>query len=1618
MGGIGVGHDHAREEVVLHLGEHVQASQTFQIVEAVGILQRLHLRLEDEVEAGAEHAAEGHDLLGQAADPEVDGVDPGGCRRAIEEGHAIDAFGVRVEQATLWRTVIDQCRAAKYQGEGHRPFLGQSIDIECLQSGMRTVGSDEVDQRGLVLEVHGEIDPAGIRLQLAIAGHFIEFLARRIERRHPSLATACEVDGGQVQRQAEQVVAQGLGDELVDLVAQLPGHAARQGAGGLFRRDGDVLRSVRVEIRIVRITERIAQLIEHQWIEEGLDQPQLAGDEVRIEAIHRLGQHRVAEAVHHVGELGHDCRIQRTVVHLGGVEEHVHLRLHLARELLEHQVLILHLGGETRGLEQSLAIPHQPIRAARQAIDRLQQPLVDEVDIVGGQHHVLGMRHHAVMLGVEHMVDGGQTDILVAATVAGNEVGIEQLIIIGVAAGLPIAKGQPHCSITVGGLQCAVLAVEGTGVVRNVVEEGVIGTNHIIGHRHPSRPGRDQATARDELRITVGARDELAVLVGSQQRYVHHIGIAQHDAQHVERLGLDLGPGRQAAIGAIEQAPGSHRPLVGHGVLAQEHLVRGMRGVGLVLVDEGRGLVDMHMHIVRRAEYTVRTGQHRLVGGPGQHHEVGRTALDIERVVRLQRDEHRAVAALVDQVQAVIEELAEQSEPGVEAGRQPFVRRAVGDKQRHTFRDRLAVEIQQHTVDIQSAQAGIDIGLYRCQVGDGLVDDQVGDGPRVGIHHVPGRAGIVRVGHIGRIVGIVAVAELTARDARPIEVDGVAIGVVDEVLRRRGRERLICRTEVFLPDDQIVERTIHRAQAPGQARVGDDVHQLLAGGMALGDDDLVENELQVGANHPQAVAGADHVAFHRQRSRRQRQFTARYRVCGRRGHPLQHAVIVLVNGDHANRQTVQVGADAIGDAILGGRPRTAFFDDILEDARAWIRLELPDIADRPAIDQTIAIVLVADACGGNPQQLAHGRRIDGVAIDVENLQRAGGREVAALFGTRHFLDEHTADQHQGAVGELDALDIEQAVGTFVANVVGDDGHAGQRGHGVVLARPAVQRGVEAIGAIEDLALDHQLARVVNAVEHQRDHVFHAVEGRDLVARTVVVLAHTDAHVEPAITVDQVVAAATFQHVAAATAEDDIAATEGGLRPPEELGEHLLQVGDAGDALGSQQTALGTGLGDQRSIGVVAAQDVGMGRAGQAFHLGKAVEDTGIGWRHRRLDEVVDDQVDLHTDLIVLVHGPVEAGVAVEVIGAFGADHDVIAALAYHLVEARAADKYVMAVHGIGGERLEVVAGGTVLGADLDPVVALVTGGLQVALGTEDEVVAGAGEDLRNVLTGDDEVIAMTTEDQIEAVTAVDHVVTVATLEHIVTAFVGDDVVTGAAFDHVVAVAAFQAVVAAVAPQGVVADAADHHVVACGAAEHHVLVAGVTQVVGVDLRRLRVIADNQWNQRVVANRVGATESVVELRRLIHLEDQPRPGEDIRRQVHRIGMAHHQLGEGVVLHLGEEVEAIQARQVVETIAVLQRLHLRLEDEVEAGTEHAAEGHDLLGQTADPEVDVVDPGAGRRPVEEGHARVVGDRSATEHDIHGRGALGRQRGHPGDAGMRAIGGDEVDQRFRVLEV
>ena len=142
-----------------------------------------------------------------------------------------------------------------------------------------------------------------------------------------------------------------------------------------------------------------------------------------------------------------------------------------------------------------------------------------------------------------------------------------------------------------------------------------------------------------------------------------------------------------------------------------------MRRVRLVLIDERRRLVGVLVDIVRSPHDSVCPG---LVGRTRQHHEIGRAAFNVERVVRLQWDKHCPAVALVHQIQAMVEELAEQREPLIEW------RRAIG------------VHVRNNPVAI-----AVDCGGRRVAVRI-LVDNQIADDPRLGVDHCTAGLGVGR----------------------------------------------------------------------------------------------------------------------------------------------------------------------------------------------------------------------------------------------------------------------------------------------------------------------------------------------------------------------------------------------------------------------------------------------------------------------------------------------------------------------------------------------------------------------------------------------------------------------------------------------------------------------------------------------------------------------------------------------------------------------------------------------------------------------------------------------------------------------------------------------------------
>ena len=528
VGGIGVRHDQFGKRVVLQLGEEIHAGGALQVVEAVAVLQLLQLLLEHEVEGGAEEAAERHLLLGKAADPEVDVVEA--AKAAAGEG-----AGSVEEVEAVQRCLV----AAENDGQGSRAFAGKrglaGNGVVCA------VGGDEVDQRFRMLQVLREVDPARVGGQATVAGHVIEFTARRLQGRNAGLTAARQVDGREIEREAQQVVAQSLGLEFVDLVGALAGGAAHDGPGRLFRGE----RAVQIERQ--RVEERLYQAEPGILLEGG------------VEAVDLIQQHRVAEAVDGMRELGDDRRIDVAVVHLGCGKEHVDLGLNLARELLEHEVLILHLGAELRRLEQPLAVPHQGRQVGWNCSDRNQQPLVQERHFAGRrrrQRDFLGVFDEAVVLGMEHVVDGGQADVLVDASVAGHEVLGQQLVVVG--AGKTIINASN--SIGIDRERGAGLAAERVGGMRDVGQERVAGAQRadskradrrrrVAFHRHVV-VGPEKTVGAEighQLGEAVRAWDEVAVGIDFDHRHVDGVIVAELNAQQVARLRLHHAPGRHAA---------------------------------------------------------------------------------------------------------------------------------------------------------------------------------------------------------------------------------------------------------------------------------------------------------------------------------------------------------------------------------------------------------------------------------------------------------------------------------------------------------------------------------------------------------------------------------------------------------------------------------------------------------------------------------------------------------------------------------------------------------------------------------------------------------------------------------------------------------------------------------------------------------------------------------------------------------------------------------------------------------------------------------------------------------------------------------------------------------------
>ena len=472
---VAVSHGERREGVRLEAGEHRHRGRSEQVVEAVTILERFQLVLEDEVVGGAEIALEGAALFREATDPEIDLLDtrdrePVLTRRPV----TVAAEEVRRIRRDVGRRDGAEARGLAERGiDRHRAHQLASRDSAFFQRArlafaavardavgpshvrVGAVRGHEVHEALRMPQVVRVVEPAHIGRQSRVAGRRVELPASAVQRGQTRVATACDIDRCEVERKAHEVVLQSAGHELVDLAADLAGDTAEDRARRLLGRQ-----------RV--LAGRVVVIAEGRRVQEGLEETELIrclhriqrrgvddGHVVGVVAVDVLGQHRVAEAVDAVGELGGDPGIDRVLVR---EDESVLERGDRRSELVEDDAVVLHLGAEASCLEDALAVPGEPERFDRllggplirqgRVTDREREafptrqvrggdrrigvhPLVDEREITRIQDRSLRHRGETVVLAVEDRVNRGERDVFVAATVTAHEVLAEQLVVVG-----------------------------------------------------------------------------------------------------------------------------------------------------------------------------------------------------------------------------------------------------------------------------------------------------------------------------------------------------------------------------------------------------------------------------------------------------------------------------------------------------------------------------------------------------------------------------------------------------------------------------------------------------------------------------------------------------------------------------------------------------------------------------------------------------------------------------------------------------------------------------------------------------------------------------------------------------------------------------------------------------------------------------------------------------------------------------------------------------------------------------------------------------------------------------------------------------------------------------------
>ena len=289
-----------------------------------------------------------------------------------------------------------------------------------------------------------------------------------------------------------------------------------------------------------------------------------------------------------------------------------------------------------------------------------------------------------------------------------------------------------------------------------------------------------------------------------------NIEIVELDAKNISGLRFDVGPSGQTTRRMFEQRPGRHRTTGRiEGVFPEKRLMGRMRGVSLILIDPGCGRVLKIVNIVGRVHEAVwACGDGADIRRPRHHHEVSVAARNVERIIRHQRDIDRPIVAFGEEIEPMIEELAEHREPRVEWRGQAFVRRDVLNEQ--IFNEQRICNAV-HEARLHRLQGGAG-GLqriearYRRKIRRALIDNQIRNNARVRVNHIAADSGLPGdrcvPGH-----GIVGIGNRAARS----ETHYVAVEVVTKILREQARENSVGGAELRLPREQIIKAAIDGA---------------------------------------------------------------------------------------------------------------------------------------------------------------------------------------------------------------------------------------------------------------------------------------------------------------------------------------------------------------------------------------------------------------------------------------------------------------------------------------------------------------------------------------------------------------------------------------------------------------------------------------------------------------------------------------------------------------------------------------------------------------------------------------------------------------------------------------